>query len=576
MDALRVTLGQHSQAGGEGGNRDFHGAIVPAPAERSRKGIALAIADGIGSSRVSHVASAAAVRGFLEDYYATSDTWSVRRSAERVLAASNAWLHAQNQRSDARFDKDAGYVCTFSALVLKGREVHLFHVGDSRIYRVHPQALEPLTDDHRVVTGPGQRFLGRALGVNASVEIDYRRLDAEAGDVYLLATDGAWETLDAPAVQAALAQADGDLAAAAGSLVAEARARGSGDDATALLLRIDALPEPDRDRLPLPRQGLALPPPLAPGMRFEGFTVVRTLHASARSHVHLAVDEASGARLAIKTPSVDLAQSADALDRFVLEEWVARRLDSPHVLRAAPAARPREHLYVATEYVEGQSLAQWMTDHPRPSLDEVRRIVVQVAAGLSAFHGKEMLHQDLRPQNVMIDDAGTVRLIDFASTWVAGLAEMAGAGPAQAIAGTLQYTAPEYFVGGGGSARSEVFSLAVLAYQMLAGTLPYGLDAARLRTRADLRRLRYVALRERRPELPAWLDAVLQKALAPDPARRQEAVSELAHDLVAPGPAFFRRGAVPLVERHPLRFWQASTALLALAVAALVGRLLLR
>ena len=82
---LRVTLGQHSLAGSDGVNQDFHGAMLPEGSLRSSKGIAVALADGIGSSRVSQIASAAAVRGFLDDYYATSDAWSVRRSAQRVL-----------------------------------------------------------------------------------------------------------------------------------------------------------------------------------------------------------------------------------------------------------------------------------------------------------------------------------------------------------------------------------------------------------------------------------------------------------------------------------------------------------
>src|SRR5262245_10792965 len=136
MTSLRVTLGQHSRAGRkplgeftgpsirEQANQDFHGAMLPGEPLRSTKGIVVALADGIGTSAVSQVASAAAVRGFLDDYYVTSEAWSVRRAAQRVLSATNSWLHAQTLRSDARFDKDRGYVCTFSALVLKGRMVH--------------------------------------------------------------------------------------------------------------------------------------------------------------------------------------------------------------------------------------------------------------------------------------------------------------------------------------------------------------------------------------------------------------------------------------------------------------------
>ncbi|MDM0110718.1 protein kinase [Variovorax sp. J22R133] len=566
-----MTLGQHSLAGAKGNNQDFHGAMLPQGLLRMSKGIAVAIADGIGSSRVSQVASAAAVRGFLDDYYATSEAWSVRRSAQRVLGATNSWLHAQTMRSHARFDKDGGYVCTFSALILKGRDVHMLHVGDSRIYRLHPHALEQLTDDHRVRLSSLESYLGRALGADSRVEIDYAHWPAEAGDVYLLATDGAYAHLDAETVHDALARCGGDFDEAARILACTAQARGSDDDATIQLLRIDELAAPDAARLPPQRESLAIAPPLAPRANFEGFTLVRELQVSSRSHVHLAVDDATGQQVVLKLPSVDLQGDADYLDRFVLEEWVARRIDSPHVLKACAIDRPRTHLYVAMEYVDGQTLAQWMVDHPKPSLDSVRRIIEQLAAGLQALHRREMLHQDIRPENVMIDRNGTVKIIDLASTHVAGLAESAGEGQALAIAGTLQYTAPEYFVGRGGSVRSEIFSVAVIAYQMLTGQLPYGLNVTRVRSPADVNRLNHVPMRHFRPDLPAWADAVLQKALHPNPAKRQEVVSEFAHDLRSPAQEFLRARATPLIERHPVRFWQCASALLAAVVVVLLG-----
>ncbi len=570
-DGLRVTLGQHSRAGAKGVNQDFHGAMLPPEPLRSSKGIVVAQADGIGSSAVSQEASAAAVRGFLEDYYATSDAWSVRRSAQRVLGATNAWLHAQTMRSHARFDKERGYVCTFSALILKGRELHLLHVGDTRIYRLHAQSLEQLTEDHRVHLSADESFLGRALGVGPNVEIDYRSITAEVGEIYLLATDGAYTHFDAAAVHAALAQHPSDFDAAADTLVSSAEARGANDDMTVQLLRIDALPDFTQRNLLGQREELALPPPLSPRMDFEGYTIVRTLHASARSHVHLAIDRQTGQQLALKTPSTDLRDDENYLDGFLLEEWVARRLHSPHVLKPFPSDRPRRHVYVAMEFVDGQTLTQWMTDHPRPDLDTVRSIVAQLAQGLQAFHGREMLHQDLRPDNVMIDRTGTVKIIDFAATHVAGLAEGMPGAHAQAIAGTLQYTAPEYFTGSGGTARSDLFSLAVLVYQMLSAQLPYGVQVTRVRSPADLKRLRYVPLRHLRPELPGWLDAVLQKALHPYPQKRQEAVSEFMHDLHTPGPQFQRMRAPPLVERHPVAFWQGLALVLALALLLLLG-----
>ncbi len=573
---MRVTLGQHSLAGaGKSINQDFHGAMLPEGSLRRSKGIAVALADGIGSSKVSQIASAAAVRGFLDDYYATSEAWSVRRSAQRVLDATNSWLHAQTMRSDARFDKDSGYVCTFSALILKGRELHLLHVGDARVYRLHAQALEPLTEDHRVHLSSVESYLGRALGAGPNVEIDYRCWEAEVGEVYLLATDGAYAHLDAATVHGALAKCGDDFDAAARLIAQAAHAQGnyegSSDDSTVQLLRIDELPRPDATQLLQQREGLALAPPLGPRASFEGFTLVRELHVSSRSHVHLATDDASGRQVVLKLPSVDLREDRGYLDRFVLEEWVARRVDSPHVLKASPIDRPRSHLYVAMEYVEGQTLAQWAIDHPRPSLDSVRGIVEQLARGLQALHGREMLHQDLRPENVMIDRAGTVKIIDLASTHVAGLADSESERRALGIEGTLQYTAPEYFVGDGGSARSDLFSLAVIAYWLLTGQLPYGLQPTQLRSAADANRLRYTPVRHFRAELPPWVDSVLQKGLHPNPAKRQQAVSEFAHDLRSPGAEFLRTRRTPLIEQRPVLFWQATTVLLALAVVLLVG-----
>jgi len=568
---LRVALGQASLAGAHPTNQDFHGACLPRGHQLASKGIVLALADGISSSAVSQVASQTAVRSFLEDYYATSEAWSVRRAAERVLSATNAWLHAQTMGSEGRFEKDRGHVCTFSALILKGRDLHLLHVGDSRIYRLHAQALEQLTEDHRLRLSSTESCLARALGTGLHVEIDYRSWEAEVGEIYLLATDGACAGLTAQDVHLALQAHPADLDAVAHQLVSLAHRRGSDDDATLQLLRIEALPTADAPHPQLRREGLTLPPALAPRMAFEGFTLLRELQVSARSHLYLAVDETSGQQVVLKTPSVDLAQDPDYLDRFVLEEWVARRVDSPHVIKAWAGERPRSHLFVAMEYIDGQTLAQWRVDHPQPSLESVRSIVAQLAQGLQALHRREMLHQDLRPENVMIDRHGTVKLIDLASAHVAGLAEYHPDAHTLAVPGTLQYTAPEYLLGEGGSPRSELFALAALTYETLGGQLPYGLDAARVRSAADLRRLRYIPLRHHRPDLPAWVDAVLAKALHPDPARRQEVISEFIHDLKTPGREFHDRRSPPLIERNPVMFWKAATALLGLSTATLLA-----
>ncbi|MGE3651054.1 MAG: PP2C family serine/threonine-protein phosphatase, partial [Reyranellaceae bacterium] len=186
---LQISIGQHSDKGRKESNQDFHGAMIPAQPLLGLKGIAVALADGISSSAVGGVASESAVKSFLTDYYCTSGAWSVKTSAQRVISATNSWLHAQTRRGPHAYDMDKGYVCTFSVMVLKSTTAHIFHIGDSRIYRRVGDALEQLTEDHRVVVSSREHYLSRALGMNAQVEIDYSAIPLEKGDVLIQATD---------------------------------------------------------------------------------------------------------------------------------------------------------------------------------------------------------------------------------------------------------------------------------------------------------------------------------------------------------------------------------------------------
>lgn len=531
--------------------------------------MAVALADGISSSRVSGKASEVAVKSFLEDYYCTPDAWSVKTSAQRVLAAANSWLHAQTQRSDARFDPDRGYVCTLSAMVLKGAAAHLFHVGDSRVYRLNGAGLEQLTSDHRVWISREESHLSRALGAGAHVEIDHLALPVERGDVFVLATDGVYEYARPADIAEAIRRHADDLDLAARRIVEAAYEKGSRDNLTLQIVRVDELPPLDPAGARRRAAELPCPPLLEARASFEGYRVLREIHASSRSHLYLAADEESGAAVVIKTPSIDLRDDPAYLERFLLEEWIAQRIDSPHVLKPCVRRRAPQSIHLVMEHVEGQTLAQWMSDHPRPDLEAVRRIVEQVAKGLRAFHRLEMLHQDLRPQNVMIDASGTVKIIDFGSVSVAGVSENGPGG--DGVLGTAAYTAPEYFLGEAGSERSDLFSVAVIAYQMLSGRLPYGTAVAKTRTMAEQRRLSYQPLGESRRDVPAWVDGALKKALHPDPARRYAELSELVHDLRHANPSLTGRASPPLIERNPLAFWKGVSIFLAAIVLAMVA-----
>ncbi|HZA92284.1 MAG TPA: bifunctional protein-serine/threonine kinase/phosphatase [Gemmatimonadales bacterium] len=570
---LTISIGQHSDKGRKETNQDFHGALIPDGPVLALKGIAIAIADGISTSSVSRVAAESAIRSFLTDYYCTSDAWSVKTAAQRVIGAANSWLYAQTQRGLHTSDMDRGYVCTFTAMVLKSRLAHIFHIGDCRVSRLAGHTLEPLTEDHCVTISSQQSYLSRALGAKPNAEIDYRAVPLRVGDLFILSSDGVHEHVNGAVMAAAVETHAGDLDRAAHAIVQEALRAGSRDNLTVQIVRIEAVPDGDAGEFMAEAAELVPPPLPEPGGVLDGYRILRQLHSSSRSHVYLALDPETDTPVALKVPSVDLRGDADYLKRFITEEWIARRLNSPHVLKARPPARKRSHLYVVTEYVEGRTLAQWMTDHPTPDLETVRDIAEQIAKGLRAFHRLEMLHQDLRPHNIMIDRSGTVKIIDFGSTRVAGVVEAAPAGIRDDILGTAQYSAPEYFIGERGSTGSDLFSLAVIIYQMLTGRLPYGADVAKTRSRRQQSRLRYVPTSAFNPQVPDWVDLALRKALHPNPLKRYEELSEFTFDLRHPNPTLLMTVRPTLAERNPIRFWKCISAVLAMIVLLLLWQL---
>ncbi len=559
LNTLQISIGQASSAGVKPVNQDFHGALVPTGQALALKGAVLAVADGISTSEHSHIAAETAVKALMTDYYATPDAWTVKTSASRVIAATNSWLHAQSGHAGIS-DADRGHVCTLAALIVKARTAHLFHVGDSRIWRVSGRSLEPLTRDHRASLGGGETVLSRAMGVSHTIEIDHQVLPLSEGDVFLLTTDGVHEHWQPQQVTEVIA-VSADLNTAAAQIVETALAAGSPDNLTLQILRIDALP-PKAEQFDAGMSALPVPNLPRDGDVLDGFTILRQLHGNHRSHIFLA-KQPDGTMVALKIPSTDMRDDKDALRRFVMEEWIARRLSNPHLMGAPDSAAERSGLYVVTDYVQGQSLRQWMQDNPKPSFEQVRDIIEQVIQGLRALHRREMLHQDLRPENIMITPDGVVKLIDYGSTYVSGVQEAAPALD-DGILGTLQYTAPEYFSGESVGWRSELFSLGVITYEMLTGALPYGTQVGKIRTPRDRTRLRYRNARDDTHPIPDWLDEALQRAVHPDPMRRHDALSEFAANLRAPGASWRARHRKPLAERDPVRFWKTVSGLLAI------------
>ncbi|HEY8567852.1 bifunctional protein-serine/threonine kinase/phosphatase [Microbulbifer sp.] len=519
------------------------------------RGSLAAIADGVGSAEAGGAAARAAVSGFISDYYSTPDSWSVRQAAARVLHALNSWLYRQSGGAD---EVQRGWLTTFSAVVLKGSTAHLIHIGDSRIYRLRNGTLECLTRDHSRTLGPGRTFLSRALGMDAHIEVDYRQEPLEAGDLFCATTDGIHDFL--PSAQFAELLQTHQLDAAKW-LIAAALDNGSRDNLSLALCRVNQLDFLEADDLMLATSQLPFPPALQPGNKIDGYQVLQELHASSRSYLYLVRDLDSGALCVLKAPSENFVDDPAYIERFIAEEWTGRRLDHPAIVKVFPPKKERRFLYHVMEYVDGQNLRQWMQLNPEPPLDQVRNLVAQLVSALRRLQRMEIVHGDLKPENIMVDSSGRLKLIDLGGANAAGLQELLRYQDS-APPGSKNYCAPEYFVGDGASHRSDIFSLGVIAYEMLTGQYPYkerfGNRHYQLKNYAAMR---YISARQYREEIPFWIDGALRRACSPDPKGRYPALSEFVRDLSTPNTRFSSTEKPPLLERNPLLFWQTVAAL---------------
>jgi len=558
---LFIDAGQCTQAGIKPQNEDCCGIRIPDGMDLTHKGVVAITADGVGSSEAGREASEYCVQGFISDYFSTPMSWSVETAGERIIRSLNSWLYSQGQR---RYASQLSLASTLAVLVLKSTTAHLFHVGDSRIHLLRNGNIRCLTQDHRLVVDRNKTYLARAMGAEHEVHVDYASLPIEAGDLFLLTSDGVHEFL-AREILNQLALSSGDPELAATAIVDAAIKAGSDDNLTCQIIHVRQLPNQDDNEYYRTLTTLPFPPPLAAGMKLDGYRIIRELHTSPTIQIYLAEDGDSGETIVMKTPSVNFEDDPAYIDRFLHEVWVGRRIDSPHVFKIYQLKRKRSCLYYVSEFLEGRSLAQWILDNPNPDLKQVRDIVGQVIKGLRAFHRREMVHQDIKPENIMIDKHGMIKIIDFGSTQVAGLKEIYTPIPQQHVDGTANYIAPELFEGFEGTPGSDMYSLGVTIYEILSGGhFPYGeVDEAKAHKHYD-----YTSVRQYNQNVPIWMDGAIQKSVHKNPDRRYETFSEFQHDLSNPNPALMKTTA-PLIERNPVGFWRG------LAIILLILNLLL-
>jgi serine/threonine protein phosphatase PrpC len=559
VSGIKISVGFVSETGPRKRNEDFGGAVFGPELPVPRRDVVAAISDGIGSSKGGREAAEIAVRGFLDGFCDLPETMEVRRAAAIVLNSLNGWIHSQGQRDPALM----GMGSTFTALVLRGRIAHVLHVGDTRAYRFSRDRLTLLTEDHIRQDGTGRSStLVRALGVETEVRLDYTSQVVAQHDRFLLCSDGVHAFLPAEAIADVLRErvSSDDTARA---LVAAALDAGSNDNCTALVLDVVGLETAQSADIGANIVELPLNAVPQGGETIDGFVLKVLLSEGRYTRLFGAEDEVEGGEVALKFPKPLVASVDTYRAAFVREAWVGARVTSPwlgHVIELPPGRQ--SCLYTVMPLYQGELLETRLTRRPALGLEEGRNIATLLARAAAALHRAGIIHRDIKPDNVILEREGSLKLIDLGVVRVRGMEDF----PPQDIPGTPAYMAPEMFDGEAGNEATDIYALGVTMFRAFTGEFPYGNADATGRPRRD----RPAPLSALRPDLPAWLQAALGRAIARDPADRFRDMAEFAVEMEA-GPA--RAPLEPprprtLLERNPVRFWQGVAALLALALAA--------
>jgi serine/threonine protein kinase len=567
---LDVVYGGYSTAGKKEENQDAFAAYQPTLGITKYKGIAACIADGVSCSEHAQQASTTSVTTFLSDYYSTPDTWDVKTAVQRVLGSLNAWLYHHGQQ-DARHN---GLVTTFSGLVFKSNTLHVFHIGDSQILRLRNGEVEPLTRPHTHRHGNGQELLSRALGMDSRLEVDYATDDIQEGDLYIATTDGVHGFLSNANIKEVLGSLvthsqlnQHTIEHAAQQLVERALSNDSHDNLTCFIMRVNSVPDKNIEEAHRELSARVIPPDLKVGDKIDHYQVEQVIYAGTRSHLYKVLDRQTAKHYVLKAPSQNFTDDLVYLEGFVREQWVGSRIDHNNVMRIYPAEPNSQFLYHICEEIKGDSLRQWIHDHPKASLYDVRMVIEQLINALRVFQRAGMVHRDLKPENVMITTEGVVKLIDFGTVSVRGLAEIQSPVIEDAPVGSVQYIAPETVVHGVNTMQSDMFSLAVMVYEMFAQAMPYKMEKVHRNKPKSVSEWHYQPLREHRPDLPLWLDLVLEKACHPSYQQRYDAYSEFWNDLLKPNPDLMSGyKSRPLIQQAGNKVWQVISLILFIIV----------
>ncbi len=543
--SLRFELGQSSLTGPRERNEDYVGIVTPVSEQLSVKGALIAVADGVSGNAGGGEAAEMTVRTVSADYYATPDTWQPHTALDKVLTAANRWVLSQ-----ASANRDmAGMATTLSLLILRGQRYYSAHVGDTRIYLLRDGILKQITTDH-VWDRPDMRHvLKRAIGLDAHLTADFGEGNLQIGDVFALLSDGVWDSLGEQLIHTGLLKFDTPKLVAE-HLTTTALKKGSLDNSTAVVVKVTDIGRESLSDLIAGGKHLSVPPKLAIGEVIDGFDVVEILHESRASLLYKVKNSDTNQLFVLKTLQPLLANDIDSCNALLNEEWLAKRVVSQYVPQVLTlSTEKRSKLYYVMSWHEGATLQQRLDSGHHFTAVGVGKVGVELMRGLSVLHRLSIIHRDIKPANVHQASDQRLRILDL------GVAYSMNVGKIESMQnpGTPSFMAPELYEGAEASVQSDIYAAGVTLYHLLTRKYPYG----------EIEPFQHpkfgepTPLTRYRPDIPAWLDNIITKAVARDAKNRFETAEEmllaLEHGELKPILAPTR---TPLIARARLVKWQ--------------------
>jgi eukaryotic-like serine/threonine-protein kinase len=264
------------------------------------------------------------------------------------------------------------------------------------------------------------------------------------------------------------------------------------------------------------------------GEKLDHFQIEKLVARSGMASIYQGIDLRTGQTVAIKIPHPEMESDPIFFERFQREEEIGKKLNHPGVMKVYPNDE-RHDPYIVMEWVPGRLLRNLLAEQRKLPVDRAIKIVLQICKALEHIHSHGVIHRDLKPENIMIDDQDNIKIIDFGISANIGARRITFAKLTDTM-GTPDYISPEQVRGGRGDARSDVYAVGVMLYEMLTGSVPFtGSNAFTIMNDRLLNDP--IPPRELNPDLSPQLQEVLYRALEREPQHRYRSARDFANDL---------------------------------------------